>query len=140
MEPGVPRRTRDRRGRGMRGPGVAPRSPGTSAGPSGRERFDAIVLEAVALVEARWHDRLGLVDYAVEDTPLVPDDWDDRTVPLASLVRGHGGAPTRLVIFRRPVEHRCSNRQELRALVLTVVVEQVAELLGRSTDEVDPRT
>lgn len=119
--------------------GTLPHLPGATAGPSRRERFDALVLEAAALVEERWHDRLGLVDYAVEDTPLVPDDWDEHTVPLAALVRGHGGAPTRLVIFRRPVEHRCSNRQELRALVLTVVVEQVAELLGLPTDEVDPR-
>lgn len=122
----------------MRGPGIVPRTPGTTAGSTGREQFDAAVLEAVALVEERWHDQLGLVDYAVEDTPLVPDDWDN-TVPLASLVRGHGGAPTRLVIFRRPVEHRCANRRELRALVLTVVVEQVAELLDLTTDEVDPR-
>ena len=123
----------------MRGPGVLPRRPGTVAGPTGRERFDALVLEAAALVEERWHAQLGLVDYAVEDTPLIPDDWDDLTVPLASLVRGHGGQPTRLVIFRRPVEHRCSTRQELRALVLTVVVEQVAELLDLPTDQVDPR-
>ena len=144
MEPVTPpaarRRSRDRRGRGMRGPGVLPRIPGAPAGPSGRELFDSVVLDAVALVEERWHDRLGLVEYAVEDTPLVPDDWDELTVPLASLVRGHGGQADQLVIFRRPVEHRCSNRRELRALVLTVVVEQVAELLGLPTDEVDPRT
>ena len=108
--------------------------------PRGREVFDDVVIGAVALVEEKWHHLLGLVDYAVEDTPLVPDDWDDQTVPLASLVRGQGGDPDRLVIFRRPIEHRSSNRRELRALVLTVVVEQVAELLGLPTDEVDPRT
>jgi hypothetical protein len=42
------------------------------------------------------------VEFAVEETPLVPDDWDAATVPLASLVRGSGGTPTRLVLFRRP--------------------------------------
>ena len=70
---------------------------------------------------------------------MVPDDWDADTVPLASLVRGSGGDPTRLVLFRRPIEHRCETRTELEALLLTVVVEQVAELLGIDADEVHPR-
>jgi predicted Zn-dependent protease with MMP-like domain len=127
----------------MRGPGVL-RTERPGGGPAlppartARSRFDDEVLDAVRAVERRWHDDLGLVEYAVEDTPLVPDDWDD-TVPLSSLVRGSGTTPTRVVLFRRPIEHRCQGREELRALVLTVVVEQVAELLGRSPDDVDPR-
>jgi predicted Zn-dependent protease with MMP-like domain len=60
-------------------------------------------------------------------------------VPLASLVRGHGTTPTRLVVFRRPIEHRCESRAELEAMVLTVLVEQVAELLGIQAEDVDPR-
>ena len=89
-------------------------------------------------VDTRWQDRLGLVEYAVEDAPQIPDDWDERPVPLASLVRGSGATPTRLVLFRRPIEHRCETRADLEALVLTVVVEQVAELLGIDADEVRP--
>lgn len=123
----------------MRGPGVMPRQLGTPALRTQRERFDAVVLDAVTAVEARWHARLGLVEYAVEDTPLVPDDWDDTEVPLATLVRGSGTTPSRLVLFRRPIEHRCDDREELRALVLTVVVEQVAALLGMDPEDVDPR-
>jgi len=123
----------------MRGPGVMPRQWGTPALRTDRERFDAIVLGAVEAVEARWHSRLGLVEYAVEDAPLVPDDWEDEGVPLATLVRGTGGDPSRLVLFRRPIEHRSDNREELRALVLTVVVEQVAALLGMDPEDVDPR-
>ncbi|MEI5672377.1 MULTISPECIES: metallopeptidase family protein [unclassified Nocardioides] len=133
------RRTRDRRGRGMRGPGVRPEHPGTPALRTKRERFDDLVLGIVTEVDGRWQDRLGLVEYAVEDAPQVPDDWDTGTVPLSSLVRGTGGAPTRLVLFRRPIEHRCETRGDLEALVLTLVVEQVAELLGIDASEVDPR-
>ena len=51
----------------------------------------------------------------------------------AAVVAGprHAAAtPTRLVLFRRPIEHRCETRADLEAMVLTVVVEQVAELLG----------
>ena len=60
-------------------------------------------------------------------------------MPLASLVRGSGGTPTRLVLFRRPIELRSDTRGDLSAMVLTVLVEQVSELLGRPPEEVDPR-
>jgi predicted Zn-dependent protease with MMP-like domain len=104
-----------------------------------RERFDDLALGIVSEIDARWQDRLGLVEYAVEDTPQIPDDWASGTVPLSSLVRATGTTPTRLVLFRRPIEHRCETRAELEAMVLTVVVEQVAELLGLEAEQVDPR-
>ncbi|WP_372728110.1 metallopeptidase family protein [Nocardioides sp.] len=132
-------RVRDRRGRGMRGPGVFPRVPGRPELRTARERFDQLALGIVTEIDSRWQDRLGLVEYAVEDAPQIPDDWDSQTVPLASLVRGSGATPSRLVIFRRPIEHRCESRADLEAMVLTVVVEQVAELLGIDAAEVDPR-
>lgn len=133
------RLTRDRRGRGPRGPGIVPRDPGVPERPTRRERFDRLVLDIVTEIDARWHKQLGLVEYAVEDTPLLPDDWGDETVPLSSLVRGSGGDATRLVLFRRPIEHRCESRAELEAMVLTLVVEQVAELIGLPPEDVDPR-
>ena len=123
----------------MRGPGVVPREPGQPELPTKRERFDALALGIVTSVDRRWQDELGLVEYAVEDAPQIPDDWDSGTVPLSSLVRGTGATPTRLVLFRRPIEHRCENRTELEAMVLTIVVEQVAELLGIDAAQVDPR-
>lgn len=134
---------RDRRDRGLRGPEIGPplvpggrqaRSRATS-----RERFDDLVLGIVSEIEDRWQQRLGLVEYAVEDTPMVPDDWASDSVPLSSLIRSTGGQPTRLVLFRRPIEHRCATREELEAMVLMVVVEQVAELLGLDAEQVDPR-
>ena len=133
------RTVRDRRGRGMRGPAVLPDRPGEPMLPTARERFDDLVLDVVADIERRWADRLGLVEYAVEDAPQIPDDWASGTVPLSSLIRGSGGKPTRLVLFRRPIEHRSESRADLEALVLTVLVEQVAELLGVDPADVDPR-
>lgn len=126
----------------MRGPGVLPAGlggePRTPPARTRRGRFDDLVLGVVAEIEEAWRDRLGLVEYAVEDTPLLPDDWAEA-VPLSALVRGQGATPTRLVLFRRPIEHRATSREELEALVLTVVVEQVAELLGIDAEDVDPR-
>ncbi|GAB2444679.1 hypothetical protein GCM10027062_25990 [Nocardioides hungaricus] len=123
----------------MRGPAVLPRRPGRPETRTRRERFDDLALDIVTDIDARWQDRLGLVEYAVEDTPRIPDDWTSGTVPLSSLVRGTGTDPTRLVLFRRPIEHRCDTREDLEALVLTIVVEQVAELLGIDAEQVDPR-
>lgn len=123
----------------MRGPAVLPEVPGRPELRTKRERFDDLALGIVTEIDTRWQDRLGLVEYAVEDTPQIPDDWGSGTVPLASLVRGSGSTPTRLVLFRRPIERRCENRTELEAMVLTVVVEQIAELLGIDAEQVDPR-
>jgi predicted Zn-dependent protease with MMP-like domain len=123
----------------MRGPGVVPEQPGQPELPTKRERFDALALAIVTSVDRRWQDELGLVEYAVEDAPQIPDDWETDQVPLSSLVRGSGARPTRLVLFRRPIEHRAETRADLEALLLTVVVEQVAELLGIDPERVDPR-
>lgn len=133
------RRTRDRRGRGMRGPGVFPDPLGTPHARTRRERFDRMVVDLVTELEARWDRHLGLVEYAVEDAPIIPDDWHPETVPLSSLVRGRGAQPTRLVLFRRPIEHRADDEGDLEALVHTLLVEQFAELLGLTPELVDPR-
>ena len=57
----------------------------------------------------------------------------------AMVKRGKGQQPTRLVIFRRPIEHRSTSRDELEAMVHTVVVEQLAELLNLTPGQVDER-
>ena len=106
---------------------------------NGRERFDLLVLDAVSLLLEQWPEELHEVEFAVEDTPVVPDDWTAPTVPLASLVRRAGSRAPRVVVFRRPLELRAETPTDLAALVHAVVVEQVAELLGREPEEVDPR-
>ena len=123
----------------MRGPGVMPVVPGVPELRTKRERFDDLALGILTEIDAKWQARLGLVEYAVEDAPQIPDDWSVDTVPLSSLVRGSGTTPTRLVLFRRPIEHRCETRDELEAMVLTVVVEQVAELLNVDPSVIDER-
>lgn len=125
----------------MRGPAVlpGPLSPrGVPIVRTPREVFDNVVLGIVHRLESRWHDELGLIEFAVEETPMVPEDWEVDTVPLASLVRGSGGTPTRLVLFRRPIELRCETLSELNAMVQAVLAEQVSELLGVPPEEIDP--
>jgi predicted Zn-dependent protease with MMP-like domain len=105
-----------------------------------RERFDDIALAIVTEIDARWQSRLGLIEYAVEESPDIPKEWTvEDHIPLGSLERGSGATPARLVIYRRPIEHRCQTRSEVEAMVLMVVVEQVADLLGIAAEDVDPR-
>ena len=103
-----------------------------------RQAFDRTVLDVVSAIDERWAVHLGPIEYAVEDIPVLPDDWENGQVPLSAVVR-RKDRPTRLVVFRRPVEHRCHDRADLEAMVLTVVVEQVAEILGIPPGDVDPR-
>lgn len=126
----------------MRGPGVVPGPLSPTGVPgvrSNREAFDTLAVTVVHELEKRWPEDLADVEFAVEETPLLPDDWDAPTVPLASLVEEKAGTPTRIVLFRRPIELRCDSRTELSALVFTVLVEQVSELLGKPPEEIHPK-
>lgn len=131
------RRRRDRRGRGIRGP-VLPRS--APAYLSRSDRFDGYVLAAVELVEAGWSTQLRGTEFAVEDVPPSdPHPWEPVGVRLGRCHPAEAGQPARVVVFRRPVEARAEDRGDLADLVREVVVEQVAELLGRRPEEIDPR-
>lgn len=136
---------RDRRGRNRRGPWVLP-GPHTPEGVPGdrsrRERFDAVVAGVVGELEKRWSAELAGVEFGVEEVPWVDDDWQPERVPLATLVPGRSRRPTRIVVYRLPIRARLV-REAIpggeRDLVYAALVNQVAELLGRSPDEIDPR-
>ncbi len=144
------RRTRDRHGRGLRGPLYPATLP---AARSRAERFDALVLEALEPIEGRWRTELTQLDVAVDDVPdvrLSPDtvsSWDDGVVedgniPLARLVPAgvdRHGLPTRarIVLYRRPLEVRAKDGADLADLVHDVLVEQVANYLGLDPEIID---
>ena len=128
------RRRRDRRGRGLRGELLRAGTPGAR---TRSERFDAYVLDAVARLEPRWGEALVDVDVAVELVPPSdPGPWEEQTAPLGRVFPAGHGYPARLVVYRRPVEARADD--DLPRLVHEVVVEQVAALLARSPEEIDP--
>ncbi len=111
------------------------------------EIFDDLVLDAVEELEPRWSAQLAGVEFAVEEVPPELNVYDsdvleDGEVPLARLLPGRqadqdGPAP-RIVVYRRPLEFRAANRDDLAELVHDVVVEQVANLLGMNPEEIDP--
>lgn len=101
--------------------------------------FDAVVAEMVARLDTRWSQELAGVVFGVEEAPWVDDDWHPDAVPLATYVRATGKDPSRVVVYRLPVQRRARGRHSVRSLVLDVLVDQVAELMGRRPEEVDPR-
>jgi hypothetical protein len=124
----------------MRGPAFIAR-PGKPRVPAHRtagERFDALALGVMQELWERFPDELGDVQLGVEEVPLLPAGWSEDTVPLASFVPATARTPARLVLLRRPIEHRAQDRAELEALLLTVLVEQVAEVLGCAPEDVHP--
>ena len=134
------RNHRDRHGRGLRGrlvPASVPMSR-TKA-----EIFDDLVLDTVESLERRYAQELAGVEFAVEDVPpdlnvYDSDVLEDGSVPLARLLPGRPGrhgVPPRIVVYRRPLEFRAGDRDDLADLVRDVVIEQVANLLGLSPDD-----
>jgi len=137
-------RRRDSRGRGLRG-ALTPQD--VPLYRSRAQRFDDLVLEAVAQLEPRWEAELSGVEFAVEEIPAadLPDDEPDP-VPLARLDPGspaagdprHPARPARIVLYRRPLMARADDEDDLGELVLDVVVEEFARLLGLDPHAVDP--
>jgi predicted Zn-dependent protease with MMP-like domain len=111
------------------------------------QRFDDLVLEAVARLEPRWEAELAGVEFAVEEIPAadLPDGEPDP-VPLARLDPGAPDSgdpaaparPARIVLYRRPLLARAEDEEDLGELVLDVVVEEFARLLGLDPQTVDP--
>jgi predicted Zn-dependent protease with MMP-like domain len=164
-ERAAPIRRRDRHGRGLRGV-LAP--PGVPLYRTRTERFDDLVLQAVARLEPQWEAHLSGVEFAVEEIPPLDEalsgargpvplsrlepgsprpgaekpggDWPDGpAIPGADRPDGAAGQePPRIVVYRRPLMARADDEDELGELVFDVVVEEFARMLGLDPGDVDP--
>ncbi|WP_341729185.1 metallopeptidase family protein [Brooklawnia sp.] len=135
---------RDRHGRGVRGPlclpnpltGAPVRLPGHV---SAAEFFIQAITASIQRLMQTCPDALAGVDVGVEDVPSSTFDWAllDR-VPLAAAIDATTTRPARIVLFRRPLERRASDRDDLRDLVHITLVEQLSALTARSMHDLDP--
>lgn len=125
----------------MRGPAFGDTSLAPDHVPARRtraEHFDRVALRVFRLLLEHWSGELGDVELAVEEVPVLPAQWSAATVPLSSYVEATAGRQPRIVLFRRPLEHRADGLPELETLLLTVLAEQVAEVLGLRVEDVLP--
>lgn len=126
----------DRHGRGLRGPLSWPPTPSAR---TRSEQFDEYVLDALERVERRRPDGLKQVEVAVELVPPSdPAPWEPQEIPLSRLFPAERDLPTRVVLYRRPIETRVRDSRDLAAVVNDIVVEQLAEALGVTPVELDP--
>lgn len=149
--PGQPARalTRDTRGRGLRGV-LMPKLPRYA---TRAENFDAAVLDTYAPVLDRFGDRLDGLDVAIDLVPRMRLDsttarWSDEVaadgpVPLGRLVPAgvdETGSPTRprLIIFRRPIEQRSTDRIDTEEWLRFVIARLVATYLNVAPETIDP--
>jgi predicted Zn-dependent protease with MMP-like domain len=109
------------------------------------ERFDDLILAAVARLEPRWEAHLAGVEFAVEEIPRAePLGAEPGEVPLGRLDTGapatdeRAARPPRIVVYRRPLTARADTEDELGELVFDVVVEEFARLLGVEPEDIDP--
>jgi predicted Zn-dependent protease with MMP-like domain len=94
---------------------------------------------ALVRLERTWAAQLHRIEVTVEDVPSAdPASWEDGMVPLAHSFGRHGGQPARITLYRRPIEARAAERRDLAILILDVLVEHIAHLLGRSPEDIDP--
>jgi predicted Zn-dependent protease with MMP-like domain len=118
---------RDRHGRGLR--------VGSSPWRSSRH-FEQSVRAAVESLEPAWGAKLTGVEFVVADIPDL-DRIDSLSVPLAENVISAG--TTRIVVYRHPITVRSVDSNDIEALILDVLIEQIAELLSMDPEDVDER-
>lgn len=108
--------------------------------PTRAEAFERSVHEALERVRRSCPQALLGVEIAVQEVPVVGTGWDTDEVPLAMATEPGGGAPARVVLFRRPIEHRAEDAVLLALLVHGTLVEQLAVVTGIDVDVIDPPT
>ncbi len=105
-------------------------------------------MDAVEDLEQQWGPDLGGLEFAVQDVPQAqplgrqPDEDTvfDRGVPLGRLFRS-GIDEIRepvLIVYRRPIETRALDIEDRADVVFMVVLDLVAQFLGRDVDDIDP--
>ena len=112
------------------------------------------VLEAYEPIEQRWQDRVSALDVAVDEIPRIsPKDPDSvqwppevvadgpialaRLIPAGVDIRGNA-TRARIVLFRKPIERRAKDTDELAELLHELLVAQVATYLGVEPSVIDP--
>jgi predicted Zn-dependent protease with MMP-like domain len=116
------------------------------------DEFDEVVREAVAHLDQRWSAELAEVEFVVDEVPPpepeAGEDGEDAYDPIAGQVRlsrlmpasgsGRNTRPPQIVLYRRPLELRSLDPDDLAELVLDVLIHEVADLLGVGPEVIDP--
>lgn len=126
---------------------MAPR--GVPIARSAGQRFDDALLDVIEHLEAHGMGELTGIEIAVEDVPEIPADSEytadvlaDDGVPLARTLPPSAESDNKplIVLYRRPLEARALDPDDLEDLLHEAVVDRLAHLLGRDPEDLDPHS
>lgn len=108
----------------------------------GATLFLECMRDAIARLNAHCPDVINQIEFGMDEVPDAGTLWRssnaEYAIPLASAVDAVDDKPARIVVYRRPLERRASDRYELAEIVYETLVDQIVALTGRSIDEIDP--
>lgn len=133
-------RSRDRHGRGIRGPLALPHQ-WSQRGvplhrPSRTDFFNDCVTASLEAITSHNPTTLDQVVVGVEEVPHLATQWTGERVPMSAAVEPTRTRPAQIVVYQRPLERRASSRSHLRDIVHHTIVEQLSALTGMSITEI----
>lgn len=115
-----------------------------------RERFTALVEEALREIPGRFHDAMKNVAVVVEDEPsqdvldeleMEPDDTLFglyHGTPLTERDSNYGNTlPDRISIYQFPIEEACDDEDDIRQCVAETVIHEFGHYFGLSEEEIE---
>ena len=115
-----------------------------------RERFEKLVVEAMALIPKRFRLEMKNIAVVVEDEPSAellvemeiepPDSLYGlyQGTPLPERTWGYGNTlPDRVTLFRKPIEEDSEDEDEVRAVIGETLIHEVGHYFGLSEEEIE---
>jgi predicted Zn-dependent protease with MMP-like domain len=115
-----------------------------------RERFEELVVEAMALIPKRFRLEMKNIAVVVEDEPSAelldemeiepPDSLYGlyQGTPLPERTWGYGNTlPDRVTLFRKPIEEDSEDDDEVRAVIGETLIHEVGHYFGLSEEEIE---
>jgi predicted Zn-dependent protease with MMP-like domain len=115
-----------------------------------REKFERLVVEAVALIPRRFRREMKNLALVVEDEPdaALLDEMEIEPpdslyglyqgTPLPERTWGHGNTlPDRITLFQKPIEEDSDDEDDVRAMIGETLIHEVGHYFGLSEEEIE---
>ena len=115
-----------------------------------RERFEKLVVEAMALIPKRFRLEMTNIAVVVEDEPSAelldemeiepPDSLYGlyQGTPLPERTWGYGNTlPDRVTLFQKPIEEDSEDEDDVRAVIGETLIHEVGHYFGLSEEEIE---
>ena len=115
-----------------------------------REKFQRLVVEAIALIPKRFRREMKNLALVVEDEPapdllaemeIEPPDslfglYQGTPLPERTWAFGNN-LPDRITLFQRPIEEDCDDEDEVRAVIGETPIHEVGHYFGMTEEEIE---